>query len=724
MVARQWSAGAVDIKTAFLNAELEEADHGAKRVVIRAPGLWRRLGICVETFWDVQRALYGLQISPAAWARCRDRTLPGLKLLTRSGLLRLVQFESDPNIWALVPGDLEEPVDPSQRLGLLLVYVDDLMVLSTPQIITEVIAELGKKWELSKPELLEDGCLHYRGVEIQKCGEAVLIHQGSYTRELLSSYPDIGGADVPALKLQDVPTGLAPDKEAVRKAQQMAGELLWLSGLTRPEMQYAVGAILRMISVNPLEAISMGEQAIKYLVRYPGRGLVYRPSDLTWEEEGELSVPMSGGSLTGFCDASFAPQGGRSQQATTIFYNQALIAWSSSRQGHITMSTAEAELVAITTLFGELRALEPLVAEIAGEAVSLRMHSDSQAAIAICNTAANNWRTRHLRLRPNYIKEALESGRYSLHHVCGQSMRADLGTKPLPSPRFHQLTALLGMGEPGEIKQKGNVVDGSLEEKIKTLLVCLMVASLVDTAEGARTSSSTLSDADWQFLGFLAVVVICGWEILKSLSKVVCRNGRRIVGFCSRVRPWTVSGEAPQAATEAEDNSIHVFHHVDDVVIIGPRQRVEAQAGQVMEESTAPQGPGAPLPTATALTRRPRPSRSEFQFRTREFTDWPAVLSWALSPVGQDRYEYRPGHPRTVLRWHVAARTRMFVPSGTTLPVTLTRFTGRRRTWLIDVTEGAPYGRVLHLDNWKEDGDARAYVHFSWIGYTEFEVIL
>ena len=200
MVFRRWSAGVVDIKTAFLNAELEQEDLGKKRVIIRTPTLWRRLGICEETFWDVQTAMCGWQISPAAWPRCRDRKLPTLRLMTCAGLVRLCQFKTDPNIWAIVPGDHEEPVDPSQRLGLLLVYVDDMMVLSTRKIINDVIAELGKTWELSKPELLEDGNVHYRGVEIRKGEGGILVHQDSYTRELLSRYPDKGGADVPALR--------------------------------------------------------------------------------------------------------------------------------------------------------------------------------------------------------------------------------------------------------------------------------------------------------------------------------------------------------------------------------------------------------------------------------------------------------------------------------------------------------------------------------------------
>ena len=714
MVERKWSAGVVDIKTAFLNAELDREDHGAKRVIVRTPGLWRRLGICVETFWDVQRALYGLQISPAAWSRCRDRTLPRLRMLTSVGQVRLLQFKTDPNIWSIVPADVQEPVDPSCRLGLLLVYVDDLMVLSTPQLISEVIAELGKTWELATPELLEDGNLHYRGVEIRRCGEAVVVHQGSYTRELLSRYPNLGSADVPALKLPEASVDSAQDREAVRKAQQLAGELLWLSGLTRPEMQYAIGAISRMISVNPLEAVSMGEQAIKYLWRYPDRGLVYRPTSMAWGEEGELSV--SAGSLTGFCDASFAPHAGRSLQATTIFYNQALVAWTSSRQGHTTMSTAEAELVAITTLFSELRALEPLVAEISGADVTLHMHSDSQAAIAICSTSTNNWRTRHLRLRANYIKEALESGRYSLHHVCGESMRADIGTKPLPSTRFHQLTALLGIGDSESEKIKGCSVDRSLEDKLRTLLVCLVVASLVDPAEGAKSAPVTLNDADWQVLGILAVVVICCWEVVRFLARK-CFKG--CVRWGSQLMFWCGRRTAERSHMEPEEEpELRLFRYVDDAAAVGTQEQARARWEQLAEEQTAPEGPG----TLPARRRRRATTRPPFQAVDQYFEGWETMLTLNIQPVGQDRYEMPPGRPNTVLRWHLSERTRLFVPQGTRLPVALDRFTGKRRTLLIYTSPGQPRGRMIHSDDWREEFDGRAYVDFPWIGCTELQV--
>ena len=552
------------------------------------------------------------------------------------------------------------------------------------------------------------------------------MHQGSYTREILSRYQDKGGADVPALKLPDVTPLAKQSPQTVRQAQQVAGELLWLSGLTRPEIQFAVGALSRTISINAEEAVGMGEQILKYLRRHPDRGLWYQVAGMQWGEEGDLSVPMGEHSLAGFCDASFAPSSSRSIQSTLCFYSGALIGWSSTRQGLTTLSTAESELAGITSLFTELQALEPLVKEIHGASISVQMHSDSQAAIAICTTSAANWRTRHLRLRASFVREALESGRYSLHHVSGTSMKADIGTKPLPVTRFQHLVHSLGMADRTlNVANKpeleagpswAGVGDASFDEKVKALLMSLIVASLLQPARAHRSkndpgSAGDLGKGDWQFILGLIVVTICCWEALKFLVYSFARG-------C-----WSVVSRL--VLRQADRSPVHVVQYVDDVVIFGTQQAVERRFVDRIEEeevSTPSERPGAPLLRQEAESQpRRRPRRPAFQFRDENLAGWPTVLNRDFMPAGQDRYEHLPGR-RTVLRWHLDSRLRLFSPVNTSSPVAVSRYTGRRRTWVIDISEGSPNGRKVHTDNWREEPDAQAHLPFIWIGCTELEV--
>ena len=502
----------------------------------------------------------------------------------------------------------------------------------------------------------------------------------------------------------------------MRQAQQIAGELLWLSGLTRPDLQHGVGAISRMIAVSAEEAFAMGEQVIKYLRRFPARGLWYGHSEMAWGEEGDLSQPMGHNSFVGFSDASFAPQAGRSLQTTLAYYSAGLVAWSSTKQGLTTLSTAESELVGITSLFTDLRALEPLVQEIHGAPLQLQMHSDSQAAIAICSTPSNNWRTRHLRLRAAYVRKALESGRYSLHHVNGISMKADIGTKPLPAPRFQQLVAALGMSELSATgRKKEKIIDGSLEANVRVLLACLVVASLLDNVEAHRDGNQmvqALGNPDWQFFIFVVVVSVCCWEAFKAGCRNFGIGCKSLVSWCSRIR----------LEHESLGPEVRVVHHVDDVAVTGPRETVQRyldQQEEAMEVMTAFEGPGTPLLEQPRRRRRGQ----VFEFNSVEIQGWPPCLTLDLNPVGQDRYEYRRGC-RTLLRWHVSPRIRLFTPDQTRLPVALSQLTGRRRTYVIDISPDSPEDRrrKVHVDNWRVADGSRAYLGYSWIGCTALEI--
>ena len=69
----------------------------------------------------------------------------------------------------------------------------------------------------------------------------------------------------------------------IRAAQQAAGELLWLSTKTRPDISYAVSRICSSTSRAPIWALEASHQVMRYLKRSQGAGIyTARSVDLGW----------------------------------------------------------------------------------------------------------------------------------------------------------------------------------------------------------------------------------------------------------------------------------------------------------------------------------------------------------------------------------------------------------------------------------------------------------
>ena len=172
-------------------------------------------------------------------------------------------------------------------------------------------------------------------------------------------------------------------------------------------------------------------------------------------KEGEVPT------LTVFTDAGFAPDAQESHGSFVVRLGTTPIFWRSGRQSYITLSTAEAELTEIVegmiageSIFVILAELFPVVHKL--------LKTDSQSALAILSSDGGNWRTRHLRLRCAFARQSILAGEWTIQHVPGEFMIADIGTKPLTAARLEFLKKLMGMGKR---KLKDEVKEG--EEKMK-----------------------------------------------------------------------------------------------------------------------------------------------------------------------------------------------------------------------------------------------------------------
>ena len=269
-----WLGVTADLRTAFLNAPLPGGgEEDGTLVMINPPRLLVKLGYVEPTVqWMAIKAMYGLRQSPKTWGDFRDATLAKMEWEVDGEIISLQPLASDPNVWRLVTttDEIEQTT-----VGLMLVYVDDLMLLARLEMLRRTLERIKEDWalSLSEPEWLNDRSpVRFLGVEVWLTSEGIFLKKENYVRDLFKRNDEVEGVSsgVPITKDQAValdeedPSKTAED---VRMAQKATGELMWLATKTRPDLMYVMS---RMSQV--------GGQVRKYLRKTLSCGLWIRPS--------------------------------------------------------------------------------------------------------------------------------------------------------------------------------------------------------------------------------------------------------------------------------------------------------------------------------------------------------------------------------------------------------------------------------------------------------------
>jgi hypothetical protein len=180
-----------------------------------------------------------------------------------------------------------------------------------------------------------------------------------------------------------------------------------------------------------------------------------------------------------------------------IYFAGAIISWQTSAQPFVTHSTAESELVAYCDALNAGRSTEAMLATMMGvpsgsNAIERVMYGDNIAAIGLAHgTCSASWRTRHLRIRSSYLREALEGrapgGLWRLLHLKGSELVADGLTKPLQGQAFSSFLTDLGM-------RRERDAELQRDESSSAAVAAMMVGSLL--LSGMDAAEETDGDAD------------------------------------------------------------------------------------------------------------------------------------------------------------------------------------------------------------------------------------
>ena len=348
-----WIAATDDIKTAFLRAPIPELPNG-KKYAMEAPRAMIRAGLAEPgELWLATAAVYGFERSPKWWSQHRNATTAKASWKSKNGgVMKIVPCVTDENLHKLV----ETHPDGSEEIkGYVLFYVDDTLAVGPPEYVHGFYDWLAATWETSGREVVsKDAVVRFLGLElsIEPDGRMKIAQRG-YLDELLRRREVTTFSKVPYLKewaSEEIPEDADRSPALIKEAQQRCGEILWTTQRTRQDASYAAMMMARLTTRWPERAIQIAKKILSYYNTTRDAGFVV-----------EKSQPAR---LVMFSDASHSPAGSKSISGTLVTWRGLPICWRAANQGLTALSSAEAELIALSEGAQLLRSVKTTLADM------------------------------------------------------------------------------------------------------------------------------------------------------------------------------------------------------------------------------------------------------------------------------------------------------------------------------------------------------------------------
>jgi hypothetical protein len=414
-----------DISEAFLYGILTPE----QQVYVIPPKEFRRFG--AGRYWLLRNSVYGLKCAPIAWHK---------EYVKRATALGWVQSEIDPCLF---------------RRGncLKILYVDDVLISGPPEEAQQARSELMSCFPGRVTEVGRDGAFSFLGMKVVfKREHSCRIPNAAQTDKLLQKFSSgqMAKTPLPVSKTDNSEKYEPVDKSDYRS---VVGLLNYLATVSRPDLAYAVQILSRTLEDPDVENRRNAARCVAYVNSTRSRELVLKKVlDQADPPENIISHVRC------FSDADFNSEG-RSSTGINITLGHTPIHWRSVRQRLSTTSTAEAEFVATAQLIKEITYLSLILKEV--YQIPLKPDAeldvfevnctppqpynafvDNQAAIKMSEHGSPTPRTRHLLIRFNYIKSAIERGLVKVQYVASALNLADQMTKAM---RRDELDRLFGV---------------------------------------------------------------------------------------------------------------------------------------------------------------------------------------------------------------------------------------------------------------------------------------
>uniref|UniRef100_A0AAV1V6F4 Reverse transcriptase Ty1/copia-type domain-containing protein n=1 Tax=Peronospora matthiolae TaxID=2874970 RepID=A0AAV1V6F4_9STRA len=300
---------------------------------------------------------------------------------------------------------------------LVLVYVDDVLVTgSSLELIAQTKADLKTRFEMTD----SGKCTFVLGIElVDESDGSVTMCQRRYVNDILKRF---GMDECKATASPvDLSTRLVASSEVAKidvPFREAVGALMHLTTATRPYIAYAVGYVSRFME-NP--------------------------------QKEHWTAPSDKIDFRGYSDADWAGDHAdrKSTSGYTFMLMGAPMSWGSKKQSSVSLSTSEAEYIALSLAIQEGKWVHRLLCEILAAANELGpdlvIREDNQSCIKMTKNQVNHGRAKHIYIKYHHIRDEVKRGEVQLEYCEASVMMADIMTKGLSGPRHKDLTTALGI---------------------------------------------------------------------------------------------------------------------------------------------------------------------------------------------------------------------------------------------------------------------------------------
>ena len=410
----------LDVESAYLNAEAPEGVYmqldGEILQILKEldPNISEFITTDGKLFVKLIKALYGLQESAKKWHEELTSTLKSLK------------FEKTPNDHSVFYRRYK--VAGKEKLAIILVYVDDLLVIGDVDELNRIHNGLKAKYGIKGTEISPKE-FEYLQIKIEhdEVENAFLVSQVSYLKKITEDTVEMSSMpyDANLFKTSDEAELL----ENVTEYRSVVMELAYITR-SRPDIKTPVGFLVTRMQSPTTEDLRKAHKVLSYLKGTSDFKLRLKPE--------------SGALISGSADASFGiyQDTGRSNTGVhlTVFgEDNAPVYAKSGVQKSVANSSSAAELIAFATALEEALWIREMMATFGYDVESnpIEIGQDNQSTISLIKKGpSSGGRLKWLNIKNFWITEHVSEGHVKVDYVPSLEILSDGFTKPLNQKQF------------------------------------------------------------------------------------------------------------------------------------------------------------------------------------------------------------------------------------------------------------------------------------------------